>query len=75
MADVQCTRVVHTNRLQHRYVPGEHDTAELGDVDNRHECTDWAPPSVDHIVLSPAEHTVTTHYPQRDRRLPNWHRP
>ena len=75
ICDGRRTRVVHTNRLQHRYIPGQLDTAELDDINNRHECTDWAPPSVDHIVLSPAEQTVTPRYPQRNRRPPEYYRP
>ena len=75
ICDGKRIRVVHTNRLRHRYVPGQHDTAELGDVNNRQECTEWTPPSVDHIVLSPSEETVTTRYPQRNRRPPDRYRP
>ena len=75
ICDGRRTRVVHTNRLQHRYIPGQHDTAELDDTNKRLEPTDWAPPSVDHIVLSPTEPTVTPRYPQRDRRPPDYYRP
>ena len=75
ICDGRRTRVVHTNRLQRRFIPGQLDTAELDDINNRHECTDWAPPSVDHIVLSPAEQTVTPRYPQRNRRPPEYYRP
>ena len=75
ICDGRRTRVVHTNRLQRRFIPGQLDTAELDDINNRRECTDWAPPSVDHIVLSPAEQTVTPRYPQRNRRPPEYYRP
>jgi len=74
ICDGKRTRVVHTNRLQHRYLPGQHDCAEPSNADNTHKHPDWAPPSVDHFVLSPPEQSATR-YPQRSRRPPDWYRP
>ena len=74
ICDSKCTRVVHTNRLQHCYLPGQRDCAESSNADNTNKHPDWAPPSVDHFVVSPPEQSATS-YPQRSRRPPDWYRP
>ena len=45
------TKIVHTNRLQHRYVPGQHDAAVPGNTESENDCLEWAPPSV---IMSPS---------------------
>ena len=69
--DGKRTKVVHTNRLQHRYVPGQHDAAVPGNTEGGNDCLEWAPPSVDHVTLSPVPHR----YPHRERRPPDRYRP
>jgi len=71
ICDGKHTRIVYTNRLHHCYVP---DTVKLGNANDGQESTDWTLPSVDHIVLPLAEQTMTTRYPQRNRKPPEWYR-
>ena len=59
------TKVVSTNRLQHRYVPDQHDATELSNTTNENDCLEWTPPSVEHVILPPTEQNLASHYPQR----------
>ena len=34
ICDGKCTKVVYSNRLQHRYVPGQHDATKLNNTTN-----------------------------------------
>jgi len=72
ICDGKRNRIVHTNRLRHRFVPGPETTvsSDIEHVNNE----DWAPPSVDHVILPPVDQTVIPRYPQRDRRPPDWYR-
>jgi len=54
-------RIVHTNHLRHRFVP---ETTVSSDVEHTNDCADWAPPSVDHVILPPIDQTVITRYPK-----------
>ena len=72
ICDGKRTKVVHTNRLQHRYVPGQHDA---GSTESENDCLEWAPSSVDHVILPPTGQTTPSRYPQRQRRPPDWYRP
>ena len=67
------TKVVHINRLRHRYVPGSQDAA-ANDTGINRETPNWPPPSVDHVIL-PLEQAKTYRYPQRFRRPPDRYRP
>ena len=49
------TKVVHTNRLQHRYAPGQHDATELSNTTNENDCLEWTPSSVERVILPPTE--------------------
>ena len=69
------TKVVHTNRLQHCYVPGQHDATELSNTPNKNDCLEWTPPSVEHVILQPTEQNMASRYPQRQRRPPDRYTP
>ena len=60
IADGGHKKVVHTNRLQHHYIPGANDMTvksnTVGD-DVRANTSDWAPPKVDHL---PPDSTLAT---------------
>ena len=71
--DGKRSKVVHINRLQHRCVPGRRDVAVSDKCDSHR--LDWFPPSVDHVILPPAEQTMPDRYPQRQRRPPDWYQP
>ena len=71
--DGKHSKVVHINHLQHRCVPGRRDVAVSDECDSH--CLDWSPPSVDHVILPPAEQTMPDRYPQRQRRPPDRYRP
>ena len=71
--DGKRSKVVHINRLQHRCVPGQWDVAVSDECDSH--CLDWSPPSVDHVILPPAEQIMPDRYPQRQRRPPDRYRP
>ena len=77
ISDGRCTKVVHTNRLQHRYVPGVHDMAVEGSTvgdDAGANTSDWVPPTVDHIILPPDATSATLqHYPERERQPADRH--
>ena len=59
ICDDKRTKVVHTNKLRHRYVPGTSDT-------------DWTPPAIEHLVFPPPELSQESaqRYPQRHHRPP-----
>ena len=78
ISDGRRTRVVHTNRLQHRYIPGAQDfrsqDSAVGDDDTFG--SDWAPPAVDHMILPPAAPPANSRrYPQRHRQPPDRYQP
>ena len=75
ICDGKCIKVVHTNRLRHRYVPGKHDAAELSNTTNENDCHEWTSPSVEHVILPPTEHNMPSRYPQRQRRPPDRYTP
>ena len=58
------------NCLQHCYVSGRHDAAELSNTANENYCLKWTPPSVEHFILLPIEQNIPSCYPQRQRRPP-----
>ena len=68
------TIVVYANRLQYSFAPGQHETAVSSDIEHAHECTDWAPPSVKHVLLLPVNQTMMTRYLQSIRRPFHWYR-
>lgn len=56
ICDNKQTKVVHTNRLRHRYIPDMKDctTDEVKDTNLRAEsCArgNWAPAEIEHIIL------------------------
>ena len=53
--DDKRTKVVHTNRLQHRCVPGTLDTATQANQRDDGAKSDWSPPVIEHLILQPAE--------------------
>ena len=59
------TKVVHTNRLQHRNVPSPSDPNM--DVTNEQ----WNAPTVDHVYVPPPLPTVPRRYPLRQRHAPD----
>ena len=65
ITDGQNTKVVHINRLQH------HKQPEQDVVPSSNTCTytSWAPPQIDHYILS--ESPSEQRYPQRSRRPPD----
>ena len=74
ISDGRQTRVVHTNRLHHRYIPGAQDLAAQGSTvkDDGVTASDWAPPTVDHFILPPTHSSTTSRrYPERQRRPPD----
>ena len=75
ICDGNRSKVVHTNRLQHRCVPGQCDAVTPDNIESDNHCLEWSPPSVDHVILPPAEQPVSDRYPQRQRRPPDWYRP
>ena len=68
------TIVVYANRLQYSFAPGWHETAVSSDIEHAHECTDWAPPSVKHVLLLPVNQTMMTRYLRSIRRPFHWYR-
>ena len=75
ICDGKRTKVVHSNRLQHRYVPGQCDTTKLNNTTNEIDHLEWTSPSVEHVILPPMEQNVLNRYPQRQRRPPDHYRP
>ena len=76
ICDGKCTKVVHTNRLQHSYVSGQHDATVLEDIKSYNKnCLEWVPPSIDHVILPSTEQIMPSRYPQRQRRPPDRYRP
>lgn len=74
ISDGKGTRVVHTNRLHHCYIPGAQDLAAQGSTVDEESviASDWAPPIVDHFILPPTHTTATSRlYPERQRRPPD----
>ena len=67
ISDGKRTKVVHINRLQHRYQPSHHNQIE---IETSAQQT-WNPPGVDHIYLPPPP-ISTRRYPARERNPPNW---
>ena len=65
--DGKRTKVVHINRLQHRCVPGQHDTANLDSAEVESDYHEWTPSSLDHVILPPIKQTVSSRYPQRQK--------
>ena len=78
ITDGNRTKVVHTNRLQHRYIPGVNDMAVEGSTvgnDASANKSDWIPPEVDHIILPPDSTPATPQrYPNRQRQPPDRYR-
>ena len=75
ICDGKHTKVVHSNRLQHRYVPGQRNTTKLNNTTNEIDHREWTSPSVEHVILPPMEQNVSNRYPQRQRRPPDRYRP
>ena len=73
ICDGKRTKVVHSNRLQHHYIPGQRDTTKLNNTTN--EINHLKSPSVEHVILPPFEQNVSNRYPQRQRRPPDCYRP
>ena len=73
--DRKRTKVVHSNQLQHCYVPGQRDTTKLNNTTNEIYHLEWISPSVEHVILPPIEQNVPNCYPQRQRRPPGHYRP
>ena len=65
ITDGQNTKVVHINRLQHRKQPQQ----DVVPSSNTCTYTSWAPPQIDHYILS--ESPSERRYPQRSRRPPD----
>ena len=66
------SKIVHTNRLQHRTQPNLVDTQNSEVIDTT--CTNaqpWHPPEIDHIYLPPATPAAPRRYPQRARFPPD----
>ena len=55
ICDENQTKVVHTNRLRHRYAPGTSDTAAQANQREDNVKNDWSPPAIEHLVLPPPE--------------------
>ena len=49
--DRKCTKVIHSNQLQHHYVPGQRDTIKLNNTTNEIDHLEWTSPSVEHVIL------------------------
>jgi len=66
------TRVLHTNRLRHCYIPGTSDTAALSNQREDDVKNDWSPPAIEHLVLLPPEvpQESARRYPQTHHRPP-----
>ena len=75
ICDGKRTKVVHSNRLQHHYVPGQRDPTKLNNTTNEIDHLEWTSPSVEHVILPPMEQNVSHRYPQRQRRPPDRYRP
>ena len=67
ICDRKCTKVVHSNQLQHHYVPGQRDTTN---TTNKIDHLERTSPSVEHVILLTIEQNVSNHYLQRQRRPP-----
>ena len=74
ICDGKHTKVVHSNRLQHRCVPGQCDAAKLNNTTNEIDHLEWTPSLVEHVILPPIEQNVPNRYRQRQRRLPDCYR-
>ena len=64
------TKVVHTNRLQHRYIPAHSDTQPQA-RDTTNSAQQWTSPTVDHVYLPPPPPSPPTRYPRRERHPPD----
>ena len=64
------SKVVHVNRLQHRYTPNK-TTSPIQPLQTDTASPQWSPPTVDHIVLPDAPPIVSRRYPQRHRNPPD----
>ena len=73
ISDEKRTKVVHSNRLQHHYIPGQRDTTKLNNTTN--EINHLESPSAQHVTLPPIEQNLSNCYPQRHRGLPDCYRP
>ena len=62
------TKVVHTNRVQHRSIPQPDNTLPT----HGHSSSNWYPPQVSHHVIESASES---RYPQCSRRPPDWFQP
>ena len=62
------TKVVHTNRVQHRCIPQTVNKVPT----HGHSSSTWYSPQVSHHVIESASES---RYPQRSRRAPDWFRP
>jgi len=56
ICDSKRTKVMHTNRLRHRYIADRKDCATYGTEDtvtsdNTYARGDWAPPGIEHVIL------------------------
>lgn len=70
ISDGTRTKVVHTNRLQHRSQPDGLETHENAPTDRTPQ--PWNPPMVDHVYVPPPAPAPERRYPQRERRPPDW---
>lgn len=67
------TKVVHTNRLRHHYIPSTHQAVDTDTPHNLWESeqpVQWEAPCTDHMIIPPAP-IAPQRYPQRDRVRPN----
>ena len=74
ISDGRRTRIVHTNRLHYRYIPGAQDLAAQGSTEDSRSVlgSDWAPPTVDHFILpSTSTSSISRRYPERQRQPPD----
>jgi len=77
ICDDKRTKVVHTNRLRHRYVPGTSDTATQANQTEDDVGNDWTPPAIEHLVLPPPEISQESAHDNtlKDTRQPERYRP
>ena len=67
ICDSKRTKVVHTNRLRHRYIPDLKDSTIHGAEDaststDTHVRGDWAPPGIEHIILPSLEEMLLNQF-------------
>ena len=76
--DSKQTKVVHTNRLRHRYIPDVKECTTHG-AEDANTCADtcargdWAPPGIEHVILPSSDNISESVpcYPQRHHRPPD----